>query len=440
LGYIKLNTEKPFMAYNRDEPIIGNASLSIGHSGVKWNCFYRPGFERWRVPKHYWSTFFYCPAPTSSSCELLEASKGRLSGVLTMELESRTWKAKFAVNNVARQTKNLKYQLASIKQDKPSMAVCLIIPYTSSDPVKETVNGAIMFEWVQYYALLGFKVLVYDKDGANHRFLMEGKYGEAQGKEQNKWRENVVYHPNTVLGMVDRRQNLSYDNLEKEADGANRDVVRRGGMSYRQIVSYTDDDKTATLTHCRFEASALYGIENVLVSDFDEFLYCPGAASTFSAQRHWLDKLLQRYKDENIDQMVFLQVWTAANLHRGYYETPLSCLQDKVSKGNSIFECFAGVDYTVKTTHFGKSMHIGHKCPLTDFHSSCHSSDCNCSVSYAGLHEKYVNIPDDDRCFFIHLSSNQKDYAGVRFSNKTRALLESSQSEIYSMLHRQPIK
>ena len=425
------------MGYNRNEPIVGNASISIGQSGIQWPCFYRPGFERWRVAKFFWSTFFYCPAPSPSSCDLIDKSKGRLTGVLTMDIKLKTWKSKFAVNNDVVQTKNIHYKLASIKKEEPSMAVCLILPYTSSDPAKEIVNGAIMFEWVQYYALLGLKVIVYDKDGANHRFIMDGKYGQNQGKESNRWRENVVYHPHTVLGLVDKRRNVTYDNTEFTT---NRFPVKRGGMTLANMQSYTDDDKTATLTHCRFEASALYGIKDVMVSDFDEFLYCPGAASTFSAQRHWLDNLLKRYKNKNIDQMIFLQVWTAANLHQGHYDSTLSCLQDKVSKGKSIFECFAGVDYISKTNPIGKSIHIGHKCPLTDFHSSCQSSDCNCSASYGGEHYKHVSIPEDDKCYFIHLSTNNKDYVTDQFSNTTRYLLESTQSEIYTMLHRQPIK
>lgn len=428
------------MGYNRDEPIVGNASISFGQSELHWPCFYRPGFERWRVAKFFWSTFFYCPAPSPSSCDLIDKSSGRLTGVLTMDIKSKSWKSKFAVNNDVVQTKNINNKLASIKEEEPSMAVCLILPYTSSDPAKETVNGAIMFEGIQYYALLGLKVIVYDKDGANHRFIMDGKYGLHQSKGNNRWRENVVYHPHTVLGLVDKRRNVTYDNTELLPNSSS--PVRRGGMTLANMQSYTDDDKTATLTHCRFEASALYGIKDVLVSDFDEFLYCPGAASTFSAQRHWLDNLLTRYKNKNIDQMIFLQVWTAANLHQGYFDSPLSCLQDKVGKGKSIFECFAGVDYISKTNPIGKSVHIGHKCPLTDFHSSCQSSDCNCSASYAGQypHDKYVNIPEIDKCYFIHLSSNKRDYVSDQFSDTTRDLLESRQSEIYTMLHRKPIK
>ena len=47
---------------------------------------------------------------------------------------------------------------------------------------------------------------------------------------------------------------------------------------------FAGHDKTQTFTHCRFEAKAVYGIDNVLVTDFDEFLFCPWAKPTAQAQ------------------------------------------------------------------------------------------------------------------------------------------------------------
>ena len=47
---------------------------------------------------------------------------------------------------------------------------------------------------------------------------------------------------------------------------------------------YADNDKTDTLTWCRFDARTQYGYTTVLVVDYDEFLYCPRAKASFRAQ------------------------------------------------------------------------------------------------------------------------------------------------------------
>eukprot|EP01035_Chromulina_nebulosa_P020170 gene20170-26185_t len=39
-------------------------------------------------------------------------------------------------------------------------------------------------------------------------------------------------------------------------------------------------DKALTLTQCRFEAKVNFGIETIIVADFDEFLYCPSSDLT----------------------------------------------------------------------------------------------------------------------------------------------------------------
>ena len=43
-------------------------------------------------------------------------------------------------------------------------------------------------------------------------------------------------------------------------------------------------DKDYTYTHCRFEANSLLGITNVLVADFDEFLFCPRGKALLGSQ------------------------------------------------------------------------------------------------------------------------------------------------------------
>ena len=441
LGFARLDQQKPFIATNRLQLIVGNASLTLGLAADPWPCFYRPSFERWRHAKFFWSIFIYCPAPSETACQSLNTTKRSIRGVVNMDLETTIWQSKFVANNF-KPHHPIKYKLPSIP-DKNTMAVCLAIPYTTSDPEKIVVNGALIFEWVQYYSLLGLKVMIYDKNGANRQYIMNSDYGNAQGKRGNQWLANVVYHPNTIFGLLDKQKaTVKYDNTEHEIRLAQPKSRKKKHVAFGSVASekYTDDDKTATLTHCRFEASAMYGIDNVLVSDFDEFLYCPNAAPTFVGQRNWMDTMITKYRDDNIDQLIFLQVWTAAKLKGGNYTSPMACMNDKVKRSESIFECFAGFDYPVRNFHTGKSIHLGHKCPLTDFHSSCSSSDCSCSSSYPGDHTIHSLVAAADRCYYMHLSSNPSDYLRRKFSNRTRDRFEATPSELSEMTQRFPLK
>ena len=66
-------------------------------------------------------------------------------------------------------------------------------------------------------------------------------------------------------------------------------------------------DKTNTLTHCRFEAKAVYGIDHIIVADYDEFIFCPNVPVTSKAQMTKIQKLLKETRPNNIDQVTFIQ-------------------------------------------------------------------------------------------------------------------------------------
>ena len=78
-----------------------------------------------------------------------------------------------------------------------------------------------------------------------------------------------MYHPYTIRGLLDpNRKGIRYDNTDAGFDYNDTDP-KRGSFEAQ------GHDKVLTLTHCRFEAKAVYNIENVMVIDFDEFLHCP---------------------------------------------------------------------------------------------------------------------------------------------------------------------
>ncbi len=65
------------------------------------------------------------------------------------------------------------------------------------------------------------------------------------------------------------------------------------------------NDKINTLTHCRFEAKALFNTDNVLVVDFDEFLYCNGAHDVLSAasQMEYVMNVMRQQKQDGRQQI-----------------------------------------------------------------------------------------------------------------------------------------
>lgn len=426
LGFVPLDRTPPFEKWNRDSLIIGNATMRISGTSSTWNCFYRPMYELWRMNKSYWQIFFYCPAHNNSMCTNNDEMKSgqKLNGEMIFQARNNTWKSTISLKSKLR-SKAKKY-LAVQETIFEQPAACLAIPYESSDRAKVVTNGAIVFEWVRYYALMGFKVYVYDKGGLNRKHIFNSKYGNLQKQQDLAWISQVVYRPYTVFGKLETwRSKLTFDSTNL-ANSSNKEAAR--------IVEYLDNDKTATLTLCRFEASNEHGADNVIVADFDEFLFCPNAARTFAGQKYFVRNLISKYRSQGYGQLIFLQMWAAARLAGGMYSSPRECLIDMVRNGDSIFNCFTGYKHNAGTKFVGKSLHLGHNCPLTDFHSSCQCSDCSCSSLYGGEHRILSQIPIEERCYLIHLSTNVKDYKYHLFDNATRAVFEEESSELTQIL------
>ena len=415
LGFAKLGLHEPFTKLSTDGLNIGNGSIVFAHPSTRWPCFYRGVHENWRPHDSYWPVLFYCPAPNAAACSKIRhfPQDKKIVGRLTMSLKTDEWGANFIVNPSG--TDESTRMLDSPASSKP-IAACLAIPYRSSDPKKETINGALLFEWVRYYTSLGLKVIIYDKDGHNHNAIFNSTYGNTQGKLYGKNLENVLYHPYTIHGLLQPTvAEIKYDNGEQ---GSNV----QAGLSAQKRMLDTDDDKTSTLTQCRFEAKALYDIDNVFVSDFDEFLYCPNAAPTYTAQRHWLEYLTTKAMDQKADHFVATPKLLAL---KSNYTSSTECMSHKINQSLSVFECFAPFAYDVGSFWIGKSIHYGLKCPLTDFHGSCGSSDCVCPTK--------VGMLDNDKCYLIHLATNENSYT-KQPSNETKREFESLKMELWSIM------
>lgn len=113
------------------------------------------------------------------------------------------------------------------------------------------------------------------------------------------------------------------------------------------------------MTHCRFEARAVYGITKVLVVDFDEFLYCPSGNPNALTQRSFIREYVNEKVQRNIHQVTFLQK-VIANVT----DSPRDCMIEKARHNRSVLECYSSLNYIVGT-HSVKSFHLGYHCPVT---------------------------------------------------------------------------
>ena len=427
LGFIGIDRDEPFMLTSKVGPqlLAGEATLVTRQFSKRWKCYYRCMTEKWRNSYTHWPVFFYCPASSDDICNSSNEMNPTtyIDGIISITANESSWRANFtvlpsAVSNV----------IKDVKSSKP--AVCLAVPYSSSDRRKKMVSGAMIFEWVRYYSLLGFKVFIYDFNGANRKAIFNSPYALSQKQQGKNWIMNVVYHPFTVMGLMSKHKNMSVAEFNPEVTP----LGQENREDHLTILETFDSDKVATLTHCRFEASAVGGHDDVLVADYDEFFYCPLATTTFRSQRYFTQNLISKYKGSGLGAIIIYQMWMSYKRNDGKYALPLDCLFDKVQNKTSIFECYAGMEYNLGFSFIGKSLHLGHKCPLTDFHSSCHSSDCECTSIYPGAHDSHALMPYEDRCYLIHLTTDPTDYKYRNVTDDVRTKIENATSELSSII------
>lgn len=108
-----------------------------------------------------------------------------------------------------------------------------------------------------------------------------------------------------------------------------------------------------TLTHCRFEAKAVFGIDNILVVDFDEFLFCPQGGVDPKSQSKYINSYVQYHREFDVDQITIPQRYIANRTL-----SVRKCVTDKVRDGQNFFTCFAPYFFYMGGHGF-KSFHLG---------------------------------------------------------------------------------
>jgi len=304
------------------------------------------------------------------------------------------------------------------------VAVCMAVPYTSFDTEKADANGAMMIEAIRYYAKLNFKVIVYDRDGANRHHIYNSSYAKAQKTGPLE----LVYHNYTIRGLLHpEMRGFKYDNTEVFYENDKKAAFNRKSRFESQ-----GHDKTQTFTQCRFEAKALYGIDTVLILDFDEFLYCPVAEANAKAQSDYMHQFFSFYRRMGVDQIMFPQ-----RLVSNVTQDPRDCIVDKVKRGKSIFECYAPFEYYMGG-HSVKSLHLGHKCPLTGYHQACpgpdapRSYDCVCENKHIRQNpwRPFEPFLKGRECAVVHLSTQKSVFSKYKFNEKEIKMMKETPNEL----------
>lgn len=430
LGFVPLDIEAPFTRGEKTFNLtIGSGDLNIRN--MKWKCFWRPLYENWRtettiVKAQFWSLVIFCPARTESACERLSDINSGTNTVisntsLTIYLKKANWTTTFTARVM-----NQGALLRSLSAYNYPMAMCVIVPYTSSDAIKARANGAMLAEWIRYHIKIGMKVIVYDRDGANIEHLHNTPYMRAQGIGDL----DFVYYNYTIRGLLDPGQSgFKYDNTER---------VGADALELRYRYESQGHDKTLTFTQCRFEAKAMFGIDTVVAADFDEFLLCPRAAPDPEAQNDYLAQFFADARRLRVDQVMFAQ-----RLMLNKTDSPRDCIVNQVSKSESLFDCFASHEFFI-SGHSIKSAHLGLKCPLTGYHQACSSEtapqafNCVCNNLYArpdlGRMNDFSLIYRG--CVLAHLSTLPSQYKEwTRHDANSVARARKEKSELWTVAH-----
>lgn len=428
LGFARVNSAAPFLLkFKHQQPSVGHGELSVG--SLHWKCYYRATYDNWRLSEqlhkeaHFWPVFVYCPAPWTPNQDDTECSKLKdlmdnqdvMPATLQVNVQKEKWKIPFSmVHN------------AFDPQTHPmsEIVVCSSMPYVSSIPSKRDAVGAIFFEYLRYHSNLGLQVVVYDTTGKQRKYMFDAPYSKRQRMSVTtllNMRNRVVYYDHSILGLLDPSiLEVTFDNDESDTPAIGR----------------LDDDHTYTLTHCRFDVAARWGVRNVLVTDFDEFIYCPSAPPTAKMQAQFLHRYIKAANAVHLDQLLLFQ----EVIYNRTVEGAAQCIRNQIALtasddpnvDPSIFHCFAAHNKRHAAVQH-KSLYLTATCPFNTDHHACSmvrgmtlaDYDCLCHTTMAS------------QCSVIHLGMHKPEQ--VSHGAKEDEEVRSSELEIRSVSNSEPV-
>lgn len=502
MGFALVDFDHPISHYYmHTAPSVGVGKLSFQFPSDSsseppidtWKCYYRAMYEFTAkklllLPVVHWPIFIYCPAPKHDySClnvhdwykrSLIakvmekniphdEASKKLSSQELAAKLQfsDRSFDGfrhyKHLIQSSIGElllpaqldlflmhgtwTNQLQLDMMNIvrKPKSNSRAICAVIPYTATDSVRKDINDGMAYDFIRYYNRLGFKVVIYDRDGVNYDHIMHGAYSQIQGDDSSQF--DLLYYNFTVL------QRLIPGISKFEAENVD-------SIKLSKVVVRGDIDKRLTYTYCRTHLRQTFGIEEVLVIDYDEFLYCPRAPPTIIGQKQYLDEYFTQIRNQGVEQLflkqrvlvsgassknmtecLISQVNQAASLfadqkrkqNAGLALSTISRETDRNRVIPSIFHCLSPFQFGVKM-FFDKALHMGHACPYTSFHFSAYLRFVDCYVNSFQSASRVKRQYDQGGCSLIHITSRPNHYNRSHIFDLRE--VEGKSNEIYAML------
>jgi hypothetical protein len=343
-----------------------------------------------------------------------------ISSTLTFRLTSGIeWNLPFEIDliNSARKPRN------------EELGVCSIIPYVSSDDIKAEINGAMIYDYIRYYSQLGYKIMLFDRNGRHFNAIFSSKYAKRFDSSS----------ASTSSSPGNSQFTLHYYNytILQALNGYPIDVRYENDIGLSPAVVYTDYDKRYTYTYCRFALKHLYGIENVVINDFDEFLYCPEGGSSLEKQRFFQKSYFQHLKKKGIEQLFMKQrvlISKEDDMKECLYKQ-LAYTKDPSSSqymNASMFNCISSFQYSVRS-FFDKTLHFGHYCPYTHYHYASYLRYFDCYAdTYLTATRKKRNY-DVAGCSMIHLTTRPATYN--RSHPFSMSDIQASKNEMISIIN-----
>jgi hypothetical protein len=297
-----------------------------------------------------------------------------------------------------------------------SHAVCAVQTFRNPQ------SGPMLYLFVKYYIIMGWRVIVYDRFGYHREFLEELLSEPA-----------FHYHPYTIMQLA---QPNKYNEKYAKAQGFDMKYFYKmeknwGYVAKRQAdTADQDQDKTRTYDYCRVEFAHL---DVILFIDTDEFFFCPQARRNQAVQRTYQHSLMERFSLLGVEEMRFVRlpyagfVSSDALIARNYSDADLAnhtnvCMQHTYATRDpaGMFACWSTAS---SYDDFPKSADLAHRCPFHYNHWSCdgmrgggrdHTSmRCRCKVAFDMMNGfEYRPIPE--RCHLVHLNDNKYRFQSRR--------------------------
>ena len=154
-----------------------------------------------------------------------------------------------------------------------------------------------------------------------------------------------------------------------------------------------NENEVMTLTHCRFDARAKYGIQKIIVVDTDEFLFCGFPKSIDEARRN-IDSMIETYSDAGHTEISFQQRAPCSRNVLGQGFGLIECAKAAIIRNAIVLGCYSSSDFFLDQQGH-KTLHLGFHCPFTSYHEGCRSplpDEEPFFGSRQGFHRDIVNL------------------------------------------------